>query len=432
MKAKVYVALSADILHEGHINILKKASKLGKVIVGLLTDNAINEYKDLPILNFNQRKEILKNLKYIHQIVPQKTMSYITNLKRLKPDIVVHGDDWKQGILKKSRGEVVKFLKETKGKLVEIPYTKNISSSSIKNKIQLNTFNKKNNRVNLLKRLLETKKLIRVLETHSSLAGTIAETIKIQNNKKEASFDAFWSSSLTESLIRSKPDNQSVSLETRVSSLTDLMSCTSKPILFDADNGGNIEHLDYLIPSLERQGVSAIVMEDKVGVKINSLYQNQKGAKQDSIPFFKEKIQKISKIRKSKDFLIISRIESLILNKGLKDALKRAEEYSKSGADLILIHSKNDNAKEIFQFSKKFKKSKYFKPLVCVPSTYSKTYEKNLIKNNFSVVIYANHMLRASYMAMQKTALSILHNARSYEAEKNMTSVKDILNVKPK
>ena len=432
MKAKVYVALSADILHEGHINILKKASQLGKVIVGLLTDNAINEYKDLPILNFNQRKEILKNLKYIHQIVPQKTMSYITNLKRLKPDIVVHGDDWKQGILKKSRGEVVKFLKETKGKLVEIPYTKNISSSSIKNKIQLNTFNKKNNRVNLLKRLLETKKLIRVLETHSSLAGTIAETIKIQNNKKKASFDAFWSSSLTESLIRSKPDNQSVSLETRVSSLTDLMSCTSKPILFDADNGGNIEHLDYLIPSLERQGVSAIVIEDKVGIKINSLYQNQKGSKQDSIPFFKEKIQKISKIRKSKDFLIISRIESLILNKGLKDALKRAEEYSKSGADLILIHSKNDNAKEIFQFSKKFKKSKYFKPLVCVPSTYSKTYEKNLIKNNFSVVIYANHMLRASYMAMQKTALSILHNARSYEAEKNMTSVKDILNVKPK
>ena len=216
-----------------------------------------------------------------------------------------------------------------------------------------------------------------------------------------------------------------------MSSLTDLMSCTSKPILFDADNGGNIEHLDYLIPSLERQGVSAIVIEDKVGIKINSLYQNQKGSKQDSIPFFK-KIQKISKIRKSKDFLIISRIESLILNKGLKDALKRAEEYSKSGADLILIHSKNDNAKEIFQFSKKFKKSKYFKPLVCVPSTYSKTYEKNLIKNNFSVVIYANHMLRASYMAMQKTALSILHNARSYEAEKNMTSVKDILNVKPK
>ena len=431
MKAKIYVALSADILHAGHINILKKASKLGKVTVGLLTDKAINEYKDLPILNFNQRKEILKNLKYIHQIVPQKTMSYIENLKKLKPEIVVHGDDWKQGILKKSRGEVVKFLKKTKGKLVEIPYTKNISSSSIKNKIQLNMFNKKNNRVSLLKRLLETKKLVRVLETHSSLAGTIAETIKIQNNKKKTSFDAFWSSSLTESLIRSKPDNQSVSLETRVNSLTDLMSCTSKPILFDADNGGNIEHLDYLIPSLERQGVSAIVIEDKVGIKINSLYQNQKVSKQDSIPFFKKKIQKISKIRKSQDFLIISRIESLILNKGLNDALKRAEEYSKSGADLILIHSKNDNAKEIFQFSKKFKKSKFFKPLVCVPSTYSKTYEKNLIENNFSVVIYATHMLRASYMAMKNTALSILNHERSYEAEKNITSVKDILNVKP-
>ncbi len=431
MKAKVYVALSADILHEGHINILKKASKLGKVTVGLLTDSAINEYKELPILNFNQRKKIINNLKYIHNIIPQKTMSYLENLKKLRPEIVVHGDDWKKGVLKESRAEVVKFLKKTRGKLVEIPYTKNISSSSIKNKIQINLFNKKNNRVNLLKRLLETKTLVRVLETHSSLAGTIAETIKTHSNKKNKSFDAFWSSSLTESLIRAKPDNQSVSLETRVNSLTDLMSCTNKPILFDADNGGNIEHLDYLIPSLERQGVSAIVIEDKVGIKINSLYKNQKGSKQDSIPFFKKKIKKISQTRKSKDFLIISRIESLILNKGLNDALKRAEEYSKSGADLILIHSKNNNAKEIFQFSKKFKKSKFFKPLVCVPSTYSKTYEKNLIKNNFSVVIYANHMLRASYMAMKKTALSILHNERSYEAEKNITSVKDILSVKP-
>ena len=286
MKAKVYVALSADILHEGHINILRKASALGKVTVGLLTDKAISEYKELPVLNFNQRKKIIKNLKFVHNIVPQKTMSYIENLKNLRPDIVVHGDDWKKGILKKSRAEVIKVLKKWSGKLIEYPYTKNISSSSIKNKIQINSVLKTNNRVNLLKRLLETKTLIRVLETHSSLAGTIAENLKLETNKKNLSYDAFWSSSLAESLIRSKPDNQSVSLETRVNGLTDLMSCTSKPILFDADNGGNIEHLSYLVSSLERQGVSAIVIEDKVGIKKKFFIEESEGFKARFYTFF--------------------------------------------------------------------------------------------------------------------------------------------------
>ena len=431
MKIEVYVSLSADILHDGHINILKKASALGKVTVGLLTDKAIGDYKDLPILNYQQRKKILANLKFVHKIIPQNTMSHYDNLKKYKPKYVVHGDNWKKGVLKKFRDEVIKVQKKWSGKLVEFPYTKNISSSYIKNKIETKSEIKNINRISLLKRLIETKSLVRVLETHSSLAGMIAENIHIKKSSQNLFYDAFWSSSLTESLIRAKPDNQSVSLETRVSALNDLMSCTSRPLIFDADNGGNIEHLDYLISSLERQGVSAIVIEDKVGVKKNSLYSNQGGSKQDSIPLFKQKIQKIARVRKSKDFLIISRIESLILNKGINDALKRANEYSKSGADLILIHSKNSSPGEIFNFSKKFKKSKFFKPLVCVPSTYSKTYEKDLIKNNFSIVIYANHMLRASHFAMKKTALSILKNKRSFEIEKSITSIKDILNVKP-
>jgi len=429
MKTEVYVALSADLLHEGHINILKRASKLGKVTVGLLTDKAIAETKSLPILNFNQRKVIIRNIKLVDRIVPQETSSYVKNLKKLKPKFVVHGDDWKTGVFKWRREEVIKVLKQWSGKLVEFPYTKEISSSSIKEKI--NNKASKFNRISLLKRLVEAKSIVRVLETHSPLAGALAESISINKNGKINEYDAFWSSSLTESLIRCKPDNQSVSLETRVNGLTDLLSSTSKPILFDADNGGNIEHLNYLIPSLERQGVSAIVIEDKIGMKKNSLYQNQKGSKQDTISTFSNKIKTISKIRKSKDFLIISRIESLILGKGINDALKRAIAYSKNGSDLILIHSKDKNPKQIFEFSKKFKKSKFFIPLVAVPSTYSKTFEKDLIKNNFSVVIYANHMLRTSYLAMKKTAESILRSKRSFEAESNMTSIKDILQVKP-
>ena len=430
MKTEVYIALSADILHRGHINILKRASKLGKVTVGLLTDKAISEYKSLPILNFQQRKIVVSSLKFIDRIVPQEKMSYVENLRKYKPKFVVHGDDWKKGILKKSRDEVLKVLKKWSGKLVEFPYTKEISSSSIKEKIN-SRITSKPNRVSLLQRLINAKSIVRVLETHSPLAGILAESIKIRNRETINEYDAFWSSSLTESLIRCKPDNQSVSLETRVTGLTDLLSSTSKPILFDADNGGNIEHLSYLIPSLERQGVSAIVIEDKIGPKKNSLYQNQKGSKQDTIATFAKKIKAISKIRKSKDFLIISRIESLVLGKGVNDALKRAIQYSKSGSDLILIHSKDKNPKEIYKFSKEFKKTSYFIPLVAIPSTYSKTFEKDLIKNNFSVVIYANQMLRTSYLAMKKTAESILKNKRSYEAENNMTSIKDILEIKP-
>lgn len=425
----VYVALAADILHVGHINILKKASKLGNVTVGLLTDSAINEYKKLPILSYSKRLSIISNLKFVHKVIKQNEMDYRPNLRKIKPDFVVHGNDWKRGILSNTRKQVIKELKKWSGKLVEIPYTRNISSTAIKKEIQESS-NFQINRISLLRRLISTKKIVRVLESHSALTGIIAEETKVSSIKNIEEFDCLWSSSLTESLIRGKPDNQSVSLETRISALSELMDVTVKPVIFDADNGGRIEHLPYTINSLERQGVSAIVIEDKIGLKKNSLFKNQSNAQQDSIKNFCKKIKKIISLRKSKDFLVVARIESFILGKGLNDAINRAESYSKAGADAIVIHSKESSPKQVFSFAKKFKKNKFFIPMIAIPSSYSKTLEKELIANKFSVVIYANHMLRSAYKAMKKTALTILKKKRSYESEANLSSIKEIINLK--
>ena len=428
MKNKVvYVALSADILHEGHINIINIASKYGKVIVGLLTDEAIASYKNIPTLDYRQREIVLQNMKLVKKVMPQRTLDYRPNLNLIKPHFVVHGDDWKTGPQAETRKQVISTLKKWGGKLIEPKYTKNISSSSIKSKLVNNL--SPTNRVSMLKRLLNNKKIVRVLESHSPLSGLIVENIKIQKKNKLEQFDAMWSSSLTDSSVKGKPDNQVLDFSSRFSGLGDLLDVTSKPLIFDADNGGRSEHLPYTIKTLERLGVSAIMIEDKIGLKKNSLFKDQSGSKQDTIKDFCKKIQIIKKTRSSKDFLIGARIESFILGKGLKDSIKRAKAYSNAGADLILIHSKEKTPKEIFSFSKIFRKTKYYKPLVSVPSTYSKTNETMLIKNGFKIVIYANHMLRAAYPAMQNAAESILKHQRSFELENKISSVKKVINL---
>ena len=428
LKKKVYVGLSVDIIHEGHINILKIASKYGDVIVGLLTDEAIASYKNIPYLNYNRRKIIVQNIKYVKKVIPQNTLSYVPNLNLIRPDFVVHGDDWKKGVQKKTRDDVIKTLKKWSGKLIEPKYTKNISSTLIKNRI-LEIGISPQNRVSRLKRLISSKNIVRILESHNSLTGLIIENLKLEKKNKNLEFDGMWSSSLTDSATKGLPDNSSLSFSARISSLNDIMDVTTKPVVFDADNGGQIEHLPYLIRSLERSGVSAIIMEDKIGLKKNSLFKNQIGTKQDKPKLFANKIKKICNTRQSNDFMVIARTESFILGKGLNDALKRAEIYSKAGADAILIHSKEKNTKEIFSFAKKFRKNKYFIPLVSVPSTYSKVYEKDLIRNGFKLVIYANQLLRAAYPAMQNTAKTILKNSRAFEADKKIIPINEIISL---
>ena len=426
-KKIVYVGLSADILHEGHINIMKIANSYGDVIVGLLTDEAIASYKNVPYLDFKQRKIVLENMKYVNKVIPQKTLDYVENLNLIKPDYVVHGDDWKYGVQKITRDRVLKTLKKWSGKLIEPKYTKNISSTLIKNKISQVLLPK--NRVSRLKRLISSKDIVRIIESHNSLTGLIIENLIVNKKNENKEFDGMWSSSLTDSATKGKPDNSSVDFSTRLTSLNNMMEVTSKLLVFDADNGGQLEHLPFLIRSLERCGASAVIMEDKVGVKKNSLFKNQTDTKQDKPVLFAKKIKQVCKTRKNKDFMMIARIESFIVGKGLKDALKRAVIYSKAGADAILIHSKEKTPAEIFSFAREFKKSKNFIPLVSVPSTYSKVYEKDLIKNGFKLVIYANQLLRAAYPAMQLTAKKILENNRAFEVEKKIIPIKEIINL---
>jgi len=427
-KKIAYVGLSADILHEGHINIIKTANKYGEVIVGLLTDKAIASYKNIPYLDYPRRKAVVENMRYVKEVIPQNTLSYVDNLNLLKPDYVIHGDDWKEGIQKKTRLDVIKTLKKWNGKLIEPKYTKNISSSLIKNRI-LEINSSPENRVSRLKRLIASNDIVKLLESHNSLTGLIIENLKLNKNNKSIEFDGMWSSSLTDSATKGLPDNSSLSFSARISSLNDIMDVTSKPMVFDADNGGQIEHLPFLVRSLERSGVSEIIMEDKVGLKKNSLFKKQKKTKQDKPELFAKKIKTICKYRKNKDFMVIARIESFILNKGLNDALKRADIYSKAGADAILIHSKEKTPAEIFSFAKKFRKSKYSVPLVCVPSTYSKVYEKELIKNGFKLVIYANQLLRSAYPAMVNTAKIILKYERAFEADKKIIPIKEVISL---
>jgi|TARA_B100000315_G_C14536619_1_gene568775 phosphoenolpyruvate phosphomutase len=427
-KKRVYVGLAADILHEGHINILKIASKLGDVTVGLLTDSAISSYKNLPHLDYKQREVVLKNIKFVKKVLPQDTLDYTKNLIHLKPHYVVHGDDWKFGIQKKTRKQVINTLKRWAGKLIEPKYTKNISSTQIKNKM-IEIGSSPENRRSRLKRLINSKKIVRIIESHNAFTGLIVENLKLVKNQKFLEFDGMWSSSLTDSAIRGKPDNQAVDYSTRIAGLNEMLDVTTKPVIFDADNGGRIEHISYLVKTLERVGISAIVIEDKIGLKKNSLFKNQEGVKQDSIENFCAKLKKAKESKISDDLFIIARIESFILGKSLKDAIRRAEAYSRAGADAILIHSKEKKPNQIFSFSKNFLKSKFIKPLIAVPSTYSKTYEHELIDNGFKIVIYANHFLRAIHPAMLNVAKMILKNTRSYETEKKISSINEVINI---
>jgi len=428
-KKTVYVPLAVDFIHSGHLNIINIAKKYGRVTIGLLTDEAISQYKRLPILNYNERLKIVSNLKNVSEVIEQKNWDYTDIIKKLKPDFFIHGDDWKQGVQKNIRLKVIKALKKYSGKLIEPKYTKNISSSFIKRKVYENLT--PDLRISILKRLIDSKKFIRVIEAHNPLSALIGEKTNYKKTNKIREFDSLWSSSLADSLIRGKPDNQSVDYSTRISGLNEIMDVTTKPIIFDGDNGGEMHHIPYLIKTLERLGASAIAIEDKIGVKQNSLFADQSSSKQDNIKNFCKKIRLIQKTKRSGDFLLIARIESLIMNKGLNDALKRAKAYSKAGSDMILIHSKSKDTKDLFKFSNQFKKSKHFIPLVCVPSTYSQVKESELIKNHFSVVIYANQLLRSIYPSMQETTLSILKNQRAKESEKKLMKVKDIISLIP-
>lgn len=426
----VYVGMSADLIHPGHLNIIDKAAELGQVTVGLLTDKAIASYKRLPFMDFEQRRRVVESLKGVSRVVPQETLDYIPNLLLYRPDYVVHGDDWREGVQSRVRQDVLSTLSEWGGELVEVPYTQGISSTQL-NRVLKEIGTTPDIRRNKLRRLLNAKEILRFMEVHNGLTSLIVENIDVETEQGRIEFDGMWGSSLTESTAKGKPDIEAVDVSARMQTLNDVMEVTTKPFIYDADTGGKIEHFLFTVRTLERLGVSAAIIEDKTGLKKNSLFGNEVAQTQDSIERFTKKIRAGKDAQVSDDFMIIARVESLILDAGMEDAIIRSKAYIDAGADGIMIHSRKKDPAEIFEFCEHFQSFHRAVPLIVVPSSFNAVSEQELASRGVNIVIYANQLLRSAYPAMVKTARSILAHGRSLEADSDLLSIKEILELIP-
>lgn len=431
MEKIVYIGMSADLVHPGHLNVINTGKKLGRVIIGLLTDEAIASYKRVPYLSYEQRKIIIENIAGVSEVVAQETLDYTTNLRKIKPAYVVHGDDWKTGVQQSTRQKVIDTLKEWGGELVEVPYTGGISSTAIQKALK-ETGTTAEHRLKRLKRILAVKPCMRVMEAHNGLSALIVENTSFTDDTGSVNeFDAMWISSLTDSMTKGKPDIEAVDVTSRLQTLHDILEVTTKPVIFDGDTGGKTEHFVFTVRSLERLGVSAIVIEDKIGLKRNSLLEDQSSQEQESIETFCEKIKAGKKACVTKDFMIIARIESLVLGKTIDDALSRAKAYINAGVDGIMIHSKTNDGKEVMDFAKQYRSLENKVPLMAVPTTYNEYGWQQLQEAGFNIVVYANHLLRSAYPAMLDTARSILQYGRSKEAEEKLISINELLKLIP-
>jgi len=432
MEKTVYIGMSADLIHPGHLNVIETGRKLGRVVVGLLTDAAIASYKRVPYLTYEQRKVIIENIKGVDEVIPQETLDYIPNLSKIKPAYVVHGDDWKTGIQYATRQRVIEALKQWNGELVEVKYTENISSTAIQKALREVGVTPEN-RMKRLRRILSAKPCMQVMEAHNGLSALIVEhTQYTDDSNRTHEFDAIWISSLTDSMAKGKPDTEAVDVTSRLQTLNEVLEVTTKPIVFDGDTGGKPEHFSFTVRTLERLGVSAIVIEDKIGLKRNSLLDEQSSQEQDSIEGFCEKIQLGKKSCITADFMIIARIESLILGKGMDDAVARAKAYIAAGVDGILIHSKSKEPTEILAFAKLYAQFAGKVPLMVVPTTYNNITVTQLQEAGANGVVHANHLLRSAYPAMQRTATSILQHGRSKEAEAELLPIDALLKLIPR
>lgn len=430
MSATVYVGMSADLIHPGHLNVIRRASELGRVIVGLLTDKAIASYKRLPYLSYDQRVQIIGSIKGVDQVVEQTTLDYTDNLRKYRPDFVVHGDDWKVGVQRATRDRVIEVLSEWGGKLEEVPYTKDISSTQA-NKFMREIGTTPQLRMKRMLRLLESKETLIFLEAHNGLSAHIVENTQVEVNGRTVEFDGIWLSSLTDSTAKAKPDIEMVDKTSRLQTLNDILETTTKPIIFDGDTGGIAEHFAFTVRSLERLGVSAVIVEDKIGLKRNSLYGTDVEQTQDTIENFCHKLSYGKRAAVTNEFLIIARIESLILGKGMEDALTRAQKYIEAGADGIFIHSRQKDGAEIMEFAERYRSMGMNKPLVVAPTSFNSLHQDVLQKAGINVVIHANHLLRSAYPAMLSTAQTILKSGRSAEVDQTLIPVSDFLQLFP-
>jgi phosphoenolpyruvate phosphomutase / 2-hydroxyethylphosphonate cytidylyltransferase len=427
---RVYVGMSADLVHPGHLNIIARARELGEVTIGLLTDAAIASYKRLPYMTYEQRRIVVENIQGVARVVPQETLDYEPNLRTYRPDYVVHGDDWQTGVQARVRQRVIDVLAEWDGELVEVAYTEGISSTALNRSLREIGITPAI-RQQRFRRLLEVKPLIRLMEAHNGLTGLIVERTSIQTDDGPREFDGMWLSSLTDSTAKGKPDIEAVDLTSRAQTISEISEVTTKPIVYDGDTGGKPEHFVFTVKTLERLGVSAVIIEDKLGLKKNSLFGTEAAQVQDTIESFSHRLEVGKKAQVTDDFMIIARIESLILGQGVEDAVTRAKAYIASGADGIMIHSSQKDPGEILEFCGRYADLPDRRPLVVVPTTYNTIHEDQLTEAGANIVIYANHLLRAAYPAMVRTAESILRHGRSFEVDEELMPIKEILHLIP-
>ncbi|MBQ3677062.1 MAG: phosphoenolpyruvate mutase [Bacteroidales bacterium] len=426
----VYMCFSTEYIHSGHTAIINKARRLGRLIIGILSDEAVASYKRFPLIPFEERKALFENIAGVERVVEQKMLSYAENLRWLKPDYVVHGNDWVEGFQKPIRQEVCDVLSEYGGKLVEYPYTNNPKYKEL-DANHRSEASMPDVRRGRLRKLINMKGLVTALEAHSGITGLIVENTKVLQDGKTYQFDAMWVSSLCDSTAKGKPDIELVDMTSRFRTIDDIMEVTTKPIIFDGDTGGLTEHFVYTVRSLERMGVSMVIIEDKTGLKKNSLFGTEVKQTQASIPDFCEKIRAGKNSQKTKEFMICARIESLILERGMADALERAFAFSEAGADAIMIHSRKKDPSEIFEFVEKFREKNTTTPIVVVPTSFNTVTEAEFKKRGVNVVIYANQLTRTGFPAMQDAARTILENHRAKECDDKCMSIKDIITLIP-
>ncbi len=423
---KVYTCFCTDVIHEGHLNVLREASKLGEVYVGVLSDEAMVGFNRFPTISLEQRIEIVRSTGLVHQVLVQEEIVYDKILQELKPDYVVHGDNWKEGPESFIRENVLTNLQKLGGELIEIPYTYNEKVKRIddqmKEKLAMPEFRRKR-----LRQLIAMRPIVKTLEVHSGLTGLIAEKTVVESDGKLDQFDAMWISSLCDSTAKGKPDIELVDMSSRIRTIDDVMDVTTKPIILDGDTGGLVEHFVYNVRTLERMGVSAVIIEDKTGLKKNSLFGTEVEQTQDSIENFCEKIRAGKQALRTEEFMIIARIESLILERGMEDALKRAFAYVGAGADGIMIHSRKKSPDEILEFCRLFREKDATTPIVVVPTSFNSITEEELAAAGVNIVIYANQLTRSAFPAMQSTAVDILKNHRALEVDSRLMPFKDII-----
>ena len=426
----VYMSFSTDMIHGGHISIIKKAQRLGKLIVGVLSDEAVASFKRFPLVPVSERKVMFENIAGVFKVVVQKTLSYKENLEKYHPDYVVHGDDWVTGFQKPIRDEVVTILATYGGKLVEYPYSNNPKYKAMEDRARAE-LSMPDMRRGRLKKLLELKGMVTAMEAHSGITGLIVEKTCVYQDGGTRQFDAMWISSLCDSTAKGKPDIELVDMTSRFRTIDDIMEVTTKPIIFDGDTGGLTEHFVYTVRSLERMGVSMIIIEDKTGLKKNSLFGTEVKQTQDTIENFSAKIRAGKKAQKTKDFMICARIESLILERGMDDALARAFAFVEAGADAIMIHSRKKDPSEIKEFIHLFREKDKTTPIVLVPTSFNTVYEEEWKELGANIIIYANQLTRTGFPAMQDAARTILETHRAKECDDKCMSIKEIITLIP-